>query len=176
MRAPTAIIAILALAAATPALAATLTAQMMLATPTGPGASVGTVTMSEGPDGVVFALDLHGLPPGPHGFHVHVNPSCAPTEKDGKPVAAGAAGGHLDPDNTGMHMGPLGGGHLGDLPLITVSADGTVKGSVTAPLIRTLDPLRGHTLMLHAGGDNYSDQPLPLGGGGARMACGVIAG
>ncbi|MBF9200908.1 superoxide dismutase, partial [Acinetobacter baumannii] len=23
-------------------------------------------------------------------------------------------------------------------------------------------------------GDNYSDSPLPLGGGGARIACGVI--
>ena len=27
---------------------------------------------------------------------------------------------------------------------------------------------------VHAGGDNYSDQPAPLGGGGARIACGVI--
>ena len=29
--------------------------------------------------------------------------------------------------------------------------------------------------MIHVGGDNYSDMPLPLGGGGARIACGVIA-
>ena len=28
--------------------------------------------------------------------------------------------------------------------------------------------------MVHAGGDNYSDMPVPLGGGGARVACGVI--
>jgi Cu-Zn family superoxide dismutase len=28
--------------------------------------------------------------------------------------------------------------------------------------------------MIHEGGDNYSDQPKPLGGGGARIACGVI--
>jgi Cu-Zn family superoxide dismutase len=28
--------------------------------------------------------------------------------------------------------------------------------------------------MLHAGGDNYADQPAALGGGGARMACGVV--
>jgi Cu-Zn family superoxide dismutase len=28
--------------------------------------------------------------------------------------------------------------------------------------------------MLHAGGDNHSDHPAPLGGGGARIACGVI--
>jgi Cu-Zn family superoxide dismutase len=176
MRSPTAILASLVLAAATPALAASLTVPMALATPTGPGASVGTVTMTEGPTGVIFAVDLHGLPPGPHGFHVHVNPSCAPTEKDGKPVPAGAAGGHLDPDNTGMHMGPVGGGHLGDLPLIMVGADGAAKGTLTAPRIKTLDPLRGRALMIHVGGDNYSDQPAPLGGGGARMACGVIQG
>ena len=171
-----AILTSLALAVASPALAASLSAPMALATPTGPGASVGTVTITEGPDGVVFAVDLHGLPPGPHGFHVHVNPSCAATEKDGKPVPAGAAGGHLDPDNTGMHMGPMGGGHLGDLPLITVNADGTAKAALTAPHIKLLDILRGHSLMIHVGGDNYSDQPLPLGGGGARFACGVITG
>jgi Cu-Zn family superoxide dismutase len=28
--------------------------------------------------------------------------------------------------------------------------------------------------MIHAGSDNYSDSPKPLGGGGARIACGVI--
>jgi Cu-Zn family superoxide dismutase len=176
MRPLAAVIASLVIAAAAPAMAQSLSAPMALATPTGPGASVGTVTITEGPDGVKFALDLHGLPPGPHGFHVHGNPSCAPGEKDGKLAPAGAAGGHLDPDNTGMHMGPMGGGHLGDLPLITVASDGTAKAVLTAPRIKTLDVLKGHALMIHAGGDNYSDQPAPLGGGGARLACGVIAG
>jgi Cu-Zn family superoxide dismutase len=170
------ILAGLFLALATPALCQSLHASMALATPTGPGAAVGDITITEGPDGAQFALDLHGLPPGPHGFHVHVMPSCAPGEKDGKPVPAAGAGGHLDPDNTGMHMGPMGGGHLGDLPLITVDANGAAKTVVTAPRIKTLDPLRGHALMIHAGGDNYSDQPAPLGGGGARIACGVIEG
>jgi Cu-Zn family superoxide dismutase len=28
--------------------------------------------------------------------------------------------------------------------------------------------------MVHAGGDNHSDHPAMLGGGGARMACGVV--
>lgn len=28
--------------------------------------------------------------------------------------------------------------------------------------------------MVHAGGDNYADDPKPLGGGGARIACGSI--
>jgi Cu-Zn family superoxide dismutase len=28
--------------------------------------------------------------------------------------------------------------------------------------------------MVHAGGDNYDDTPAPLGGGGARIACGIV--
>jgi Cu-Zn family superoxide dismutase len=28
--------------------------------------------------------------------------------------------------------------------------------------------------MIHDGGDNYSDEPAKLGGGGNRMVCGVI--
>jgi len=28
--------------------------------------------------------------------------------------------------------------------------------------------------MVHAGGDNHADHPAPLGGGGERVACGVI--
>ena len=28
--------------------------------------------------------------------------------------------------------------------------------------------------MIHDGGDNYADDPKPLGGGGGRIACGVI--
>jgi Cu-Zn family superoxide dismutase len=28
--------------------------------------------------------------------------------------------------------------------------------------------------MIHEGGDNYRDTPEPLGGGGGRIACGVV--
>lgn len=28
--------------------------------------------------------------------------------------------------------------------------------------------------MVHAGGDNHSDHPAALGGGGARVSCGII--
>jgi Cu-Zn family superoxide dismutase len=37
-----------------------------------------------------------------------------------------------------------------------------------------MSDVKGRSLMIHAGGDNYADQPAPLGGGGARVACGVI--
>src|SRR4051812_6755392 len=89
-------------------------------------------------------------------------------------VAGGAAGGHWDPEGTRQHRGPQGGGHLGDLPALDVAADGTAKERLPAPRITDLDRLKGHALVIHAGDDNYADQPLPLGGGGGRIACGVI--
>jgi Cu-Zn family superoxide dismutase len=159
---------------AAPALAASVKVPMTLVTAQGTGASVGDVTLADGPKGVTLAVDLHGLPPGQHGFHLHANPSCAPgAGADGKVVAAGAAGAHLDPGHTNMHMGPEGAGHLGDLPRIDVGADGTARESLTAPRIKSVAEFSGHALMIHAGGDTYSDTP-PLGGGGARLACGVI--
>jgi Cu-Zn family superoxide dismutase len=169
------------LGATTPVLAQTtpapaLHAAMALATPAGPGAAVGDVTMTQTPSGVMFALKLHGLTPGQHGFHIHANPSCAPTVTPEKTNPAGAAGGHLDPAKTAMHMGPMGEGHLGDLPFVQVDAGGDAHVVLTAPRVTSLDQLRGHSLMIHAGGDNYADQPFPLGGGGARVACGVIEG
>jgi Cu-Zn family superoxide dismutase len=146
-----------------------------MALTSGAGASVGTVDIADSPGGAIFHLHLHGLPPGPHGFHIHQNGSCAPAPgKDGAVTPAGAAGGHYDPVMTGMHMGPDGSGHLGDLPFVTVAADGTTDGAVTAPRIKDISALKGRALMIHAGGDNYSDTPAPLGGGGARLACGVL--
>jgi Cu-Zn family superoxide dismutase len=123
--------------------------------------------------GIVLIPNLSGLPPGLHGFHVHENPSCAPAEKEGKMVAGLAAGGHYDPAGTGRHEGPYGNGHLGDLPALYVDPDGKATQPVLAPRIKIKD-LKGRTLMIHAGGDNYSDVPQKLGGGGARIACGVV--
>jgi len=64
-------------------------------------------------------------------------------------------------------------GHLGDLPALKVAADGTAKVTVVAPRLKLAD-VQGRAIMVHAGGDNYSDSPKPLGGGGDRIACGVI--
>jgi len=124
--------------------------------------------------GAALTLDLHGLPPGPHGFHAHENDNCGPTLLNGTRVPAGAAGGHFDPDHTSRHAGPQGDGHQGDLPVLEVAADGTAKQTLTAPHIGSAATLCGHALVIHSGGDNYSDSPTPLGGGGGRIACGVI--
>jgi Cu-Zn family superoxide dismutase len=147
---------------------------MTLVTADGVGASVGTVTVTQSAGGLVFTPNLKGLPAGDHGFHLHEKPSCDPGEKDGKKGAALAAGGHFDPEHTGKHEGPDASGHEGDLPRITIASDGTDTTAVTAPHLKSLATLKGHALMIHAGGDNYSDQPEALGGGGARIACGVV--
>lgn len=136
--------------------------------------SIGNIEISETEHGLLFTPDLKSLPGGVHGFHVHENGSCDPAEKDGKQVAAQAAGGHYDPQSTGKHAGPYGDGHLGDLPALYVNEDGTADYPVLAPRISKLDEIKGRALMIHAGGDNHADHPEPLGGGGARVACGVI--
>lgn len=161
------------LLAAVPVFAADLVVTMNLVDEQGVGRSIGTITIAEGPAGLVFTPKLTDLAPGPHGFHVHANPDCGPAMKDGKPVTALAAGGHYDPTGTGKHEGHEGQGHLGDLPALTVEADGKATTAVTAPRLKMAD-VKGRSIMIHAGGDNYSDQPAPLGGGGARIACGVI--
>ena len=91
-------------------------------------------------------------------------------------MAAGfAAGGHFDPGATGKHERPTGNGHKGDLPALDVDADGNATTMIQA-LHLPLDDVRGRAIVVHAGGDNYSAQPKPLGGGGERVACGVIPG
>ena len=151
----------------------TTTVQMHMVDANGVGASVGQVTITKSKYGMVFSPALKGLPPGLHGFHLHENPSCDPKEKDGKMVAALAAGGHYDPRNTKRHDTPWGDGHLGDLPALFVDAEGNANQPVLAPRLNAKD-IEGRALMVHVGSDNHADHPAPLGGGGVRMACGVI--
>ncbi|WP_308366765.1 MULTISPECIES: superoxide dismutase [Cu-Zn] SodC [unclassified Microbulbifer] len=153
---------------------ADITIEMRAVNKDGVGKPIGQVVASETKYGVVFTPSLTGLTPGLHGFHLHEFPSCEPKEKDGKMTAALAAGGHYDPAKTKRHGPPWGDGHLGDLPAIFVDPKGSSTSPVLAPRLKLSD-LKGHSLMVHQGGDNYSDHPKPLGGGGPRVACGVIS-
>jgi Cu-Zn family superoxide dismutase len=160
-------------ALATCAYGGELVVHMHLVTGEGIGKEVGTISVSDSPYGLILTPQLGDLAPGIHGFHVHQNPVCGPAKMDDKMVPGMAAGGHYDPKGTGKHEGPYGEGHLGDLPALYVGLDGRAVLPVLAPRLKTAD-LKGHSLMIHVGGDNYSDQPEKLGGGGARLACGVV--
>ncbi|MBX9965392.1 MAG: superoxide dismutase family protein [Burkholderiales bacterium] len=155
--------------------AETVEATMYLVDEAGTGAAIGKIVAVDSPDGVTFTPALEGLPPGKHGFHVHEKPSCAPAQDPakGKAGAAMAAGSHLDPNATKRHRGPQGEGHLGDLPILEVDDKGRSTIAVQAPRLRLAD-LTGRALIIHAGADTYSDEPEKLGGGGDRIACGVI--
>ena len=156
------------------AIAADVTVKMNFVTADGLGKEIGTITATDTPHGLLLTPALSELPPGMHGFHLHENANCQPAKKDDKMTPAQAAGGHLDPEKTGKHEGPYAStGHMGDLPPIYVGEDGKAGMLVLAPRLKTAN-LKGHAFVIHAGGDNYSDQPQPLGGGGARIACGVI--
>ncbi|MDR7270757.1 Cu-Zn family superoxide dismutase [Pelomonas saccharophila] len=157
------------------ALAADITVKVSAAEKQGDGAALGSIRIVETPYGLAFYPELKGLPPGLHGFHIHEKPSCAPADNNGTMTPAFAAGGHLDPQGTKKHGEPWGDGHLGDLPPLYVAADGTASAPVLGPRLKLAD-VKGRSLMVHAGGDNHSDHPAALGGGGARMACGVIGG
>jgi superoxide dismutase, Cu-Zn family len=126
---------------------------------------IGKVVFNDTKYGLLITPALSSLPPGLHGFHFHQHPNCGDHGMD--------AGGHYDPNHTNSHKGPYADGHLGDLPVLYVNADGTANTPTLAPRLKTAD-LKGLSVMIHAGGDNYSDTP-PLGGGGARIACGSVA-
>ncbi len=57
--------------------------------------------------------------------------------------------------------------------LVTVDDSGKSKQTLLAPNLK-LAEIKNRAVIIHQGGDNYSDQPQPLGGGGRRIACGII--
>jgi len=130
------------------------------------GKSIGIVRAQDSIYGLLLYPNLHDLPPGIHGFHIHDGPFCG--------VDGAVAGGHLDPRRTKQHRGPYdGSGHLGDLPVLIVDKQGHATLPILAPRLK-LDTIKEHALMIHRGEDNYSDEPLKSGGGGHMIACGTI--
>lgn len=128
------------------------------------GTSLGQVTFEDTQYGLLIKPQLSKLPEGLHGFHIHEHPDCG--EMGMK------AGGHFDPGHTDSHQGPYGAGHLGDLPILAVTHQGLSNTPLLAPRLNT-SLIKGHALMIHEGGDTYSDTPA-LGGGGPRLGCGKI--
>jgi Cu-Zn family superoxide dismutase len=138
----------------------------------GMGNSVGTAELSAAPKGVSIKVDLKGLTPGDHGIHVHGVAKC-------EGPAFASAGGHLNPDMKHHGLMNPDGPHAGDMPNITVAADGTAKATVVAPGVTMGDGPNsiftggGTALVIHAMADDMKSDPA--GNSGARIACGVIS-
>ena len=137
------------------------------------GEPVGTATLTDDPEGVRIRLQLSKLPPGTHGIHIHAVVRCDPPDFT-------SAGGHFNPEGRKHGQQNPEGAHAGDLPNLTVSADGpanvellardVVLGSETNS--HSLFPPTGTSLVIHANADDGKTDPA--GNAGARIACGVI--
>jgi superoxide dismutase, Cu-Zn family len=136
------------------------------------GASVGQLTLAQvGRDSVRVTVESTRLPAGVHGTHLHASGRCdAP--------GFTTAGGHLNPGARQHGTRNPSGPHLGDLPNLTVAANGT--GRMETTVAGTLTPGQapifdadGTALVVHAGADDMMTDPA--GNSGARIACSVIA-
>jgi len=138
---------------------------------TGPdGSSRGTARITASGNVLTLELDGVALSPGTHGAHLHAVGRC-------DPPAFASAGPHLNPGSK-QHgsMNPQG-KHLGDLPNLTIDADGT--GTFSVPLDGTPSAIEaalfdadGTAIVVHATADDYLTDPS--GNSGSRIACGVL--
>lgn len=136
--------------------------------PTSGSTASGTVTFAQLADGAVFVtVDLTGVPPGVHGFHVHDKGDCGDN--------GNAAGGHFNPATTAHGAPSADPHHAGDFGNVTAGADGRVHTDFTTRSITVAagpNSAVGHAVILHANPDDLVTQPT--GNAGARIACGVV--
>jgi superoxide dismutase, Cu-Zn family len=135
------------------------------------GQPIGTATFTQIGNAVRVVLEAQGLPPGAKAVHIHAVGKCDPRDFT-------AAGGHFNP--AGRQHGALNpeGPHAGDLPNLTVGADGEGRLESTTQLVTLLAGPQsvfdadGSALIVHAAPDDFRTDPT--GNAGARIACGVI--
>lgn len=155
--------------AALPAAAADMAAAEMVNTD---GKVIGEVTFEQAPGGVLLFVKVTGLPPGPHGIHLHSVGGCTPDFK--------AAKGHINPHKRAHGLRNPDGPDNGDLPNLYVAADGTGMAEFYTTLVSVADGKRapalldadGSAVIIHANPDDHITQPI--GGAGGRIACGVV--
>jgi Cu-Zn family superoxide dismutase len=138
------------------------------------GKPMGTVTFLTVNRGVLVEFDLTGLPPGPHGIHLHVSGNCDP--KTGF-TSAGPI----------LSLGPVtrkhgflaeGGPLAGDLPNQFAGADGHLHAATLTNGFglgngkRSIFDRDGVAVIVDQRGDDYRSQPM--GEAGSRIACGVV--
>ena len=138
------------------------------------GESIGEVHFFQGESGLLVRLQLQGLPPGPKAIHIHGTGECS-DHCDGFM----ASGGHLNPDGRAHGLLNADGPDAGDLPNFFVHENGmawaeffTQLASLDGQYGATIFDDDGAAIVIHENPDDHHSQPI--GGAGARIACGVI--
>jgi Cu-Zn family superoxide dismutase len=138
----------------------------------GSGSTIGWARITEDATGRLH-MNVHvsGLTPGLHGIHVHAIAQCVGP-------AFTSAGGHHNPLAAQHGLDNPLGAHAGDLPNLTVNADGrghlnSISEGATLSLgTLSLFDSDGSAIVIHANEDDQITNPT--GNSGARVACGVI--
>lgn len=138
------------------------------------GETIGQVALFASDAGTLLRLELEGLAPGPKAIHIHSVGSC-----DDHCDGFMQSGGHLNPDNRKHGLLNPEGPDAGDLTNFFVHENGyawaemftslaSLDGSTGAKILGE----DGAALVIHENPDDHYSQPI--GGAGARIACGVI--
>jgi superoxide dismutase, Cu-Zn family len=138
----------------------------------GKGQNVGQAKFRARAAGVEMSVMVMNLSPGVHAIHIHEAGKCdAPDFK--------TAGGHFNPASKKHGIENPEGHHAGDLPNLTVGANG--KGTFKTTISGVTLAGDGATSLFHAGGtsvvihEKADDMKTdPAGNAGPRLACGVI--
>ena len=134
------------------------------------GRELGTLRLVDHPGSIGVTGRLSGLPQGTLAIHLHETGAC-------DPPGFTSAGGHWNPQNRQHGLENPQGPHLGDMPNVTVDANGIAEVNVNTPA----GNLRGDggamdadgaSVVVHAGPDDHRTDPS--GDSGDRIACGVI--
>ena len=139
------------------------------------GAPAGTARLTGDEDGTIhLVVHAERLPPGTHGVHFHAVGSC----QRGDSTAFASAGGHHNPLAHKHGLENPDGPHAGDLPNLTVDANGVghldtrTARATLRPGPASLFDADGSALVVHAAEDDQKTDPS--GNSGARIACGVV--
>ena len=127
------------------------------------GKQVGVATLIQTPEGVRIAVTGYRLPPGVHGLHIHAVGTCQPPEFT-------TAGAHFNPAGKKHGTQSPDGPHAGDLPNMTVAANGEGGIDVVNKLVslgpgpNSLLGANGTSIIIHAAADDISDQVIEVVG------------
>jgi Cu-Zn family superoxide dismutase len=136
------------------------------------GRNIGTATLTQTPNGVLLDLDVSGVPPGEHAFHIHETGRCDPAD------GFKSAGDHFAARAHQHGFKVQGGPHAGDMMNQFVGEDGRLRAHVVNTRVTLRDgegsvfDKDGSALVVHAKADDYQSQPS--GNAGDRIACAVI--